>query len=176
MSESELRRPFPATKWFWLSVGLLGGVMISHFWPSEPAAAAAFQPGLGKMTIFSCNTQNLGGQPDAVFILDFVSGRLMGAALHQQSGKFTQFYGRNLPADFGLTGASAADAEYYVTTGQLNISSRSSNPPPAQGGIYVAEMKSGKCILYGFPYQTAGATRTMIDLVPIDGFPFRESL
>lgn len=161
-------------RYFWVFVGLMAGVSLSYFWPNEPALArgAADRDSGGKFAIITVPTQSLGGQPDAVFLLDFVTGRLMGAAMNAQSGQFTQRYARILARDFNLS--PDVEPRFVVATGQLNLAGGGKNAP-AQGGIYIAELNSGICNLYGFPYSITNRDAGVRPVTLLGGFPFREA-
>lgn len=161
-------------RFMWVFVGLIAGVTISYFWPSEPALArgAADRDGGGKFAIITVPTQSLGAQPDAVFMLDFTTGRLIGAALNPQNGKFTQRYARTLAADFKLS--PDVEPRFVIATGQLNLAGGGGGSPPAQGGIYIAELNSGLCNLYGFPYRTTARDAGVQPVSLLSQFPFRE--
>ncbi len=156
----------------WLAVGAVFGLAVSFFWPQESVEATTDRDAGGKFAIFTCPVQELSAQPDAVFVLDFSTGRLTGAAMNPQSGTFTQFYQRNVAADFNLSPEMAA--KYVVTTGQLNLSSRGGGAIPAKNGIFIAELTSGLVNCYSFPYQTNGSGISPI--VAQAQFPFRQAM
>src|SRR5689334_4178618 len=81
----------------WLLLGVLAGIGLSALWPTEQVHAIATD----RSDRFAVCTVDVGpGTPDAVFVLDFLTGRLTGAMLNPQSGIFTNFYFRNVAADF----------------------------------------------------------------------------
>lgn len=162
-------------KMIWLSVGMLAGITLSYFWPSEPALArySSDRDSGGKFAIITCPTQNLGGQPDAVFVLDFLTGRLMGAAISPQTNKFAMYYARNIAGDFPLPPDTTP--RFVVSALQLNLSMRGSGGTPAQGGLVIAELNSGQVNVYGFPYSISARRPTGPQpLIPIDNFSFRD--
>ena len=109
------------------------------------------------------------GNSDAVFLLDFVTGRLMGAAYNTQIGKFNQRYLRNIAGDFSVS----ENAQYTVVPGHVSIPQTGAGPTPAGGGLFVAELTTGKVIMYGFPYNETPNRQGVMSLVPVDGFEFR---
>ncbi|MGH7202722.1 MAG: hypothetical protein ACREJB_19100, partial [Planctomycetaceae bacterium] len=84
----------------WLVVGVAAGLCVSYFWPHEPARAAATDSN-DKFALATCNV-DLTETTEAIFVLDFVTGRLQGAVMNNRVGKFTNFYFRNIAADFQL--------------------------------------------------------------------------
>jgi hypothetical protein len=163
-------------------MGVVLGLMLACLMPSEPAYSQStggnygFGNGSDKFAMVTVQTQNLGMSlaPDAVFILDFLTGRLYGAALNGQTAKFTQFYGRSVMDDFGLS--SNIQPKFLISPGQLNLGSRGQAPYPAQGGLYIAELTSGKVNLYAFPYVTSPNAEGNSNLALVDSFTFREKL
>lgn len=161
------------TNLVWLTAGVLFGLSVSYFWPSETAIASTDRNAGGKIAIFTCEAQALSPSPDIVFVLDFLTGRLTGASIDIQSGKFSQYYQRNIAADFNLS--PETQAEYIVTNGQLNLSS-SGGALPAKDGIFIAEMKSGLVNCYSFIYPTSNRNGGILPLVPQAQFSFRQAM
>ena len=148
-TQSEIRR-------IWLGAGVLLGMVLSFYWPHEQALAETVDRS-DKIALLTVNTQM--GEADAVFVLDFVTGRLIGKAFNSQSG-FNQTYVANLAAHFGV----GADAEYTIVSGGL---------PAGNGAIYVAELNSGKVLMYVFPFTSARGQQPPIELTPGARFGFR---
>lgn len=161
-----MRTRWSENRYVWLGAGVLLGLVLSFYWPHEEAQAVTVDRS-DKLAMLTVNTQ--AGESDAVFILDFVTGRLVGAAYNTQSARFNQTYIANLAADFGV----GENAEYTIVSGWVSLP-QTGGAPPANGGIYVAELNSGKVILYGYPYVNARTVQPTRPLVPIAGFPFRE--
>lgn len=158
---------------FWLVVGVMAGIAMSYIWPSEPTMAASTdRDNGGKFAVVTCTTQ--AGQSEGIFILDFLTSRLYGAALNGQTGKFTQFYRRNLAGDFNIPEGSKPS--YVMCEGYVNLSMRGGGARPAQGGLYVGELNSGRMILYAFPYLNRSTGRGNYDFGIVDKFQFRESI
>jgi hypothetical protein len=148
----------------WLAVGAVLGVVASIYWPGQPAAQAAYSAAGGsKFDMTICST--IEGAADAVFILDKATGRLIGAMPNRQGGQIAATFIRNLAADFKV----ADGAEYLMISAQVNPT-QSGTIPPGSGGVWVAEQKSGLCILYLFP--TANGPN---ELVPFSQFPWRKT-
>lgn len=149
--------------------GFLAGLGLASFWPAEHVHAVATD----RADRFAIATVEVGpASPEAVFVLDFLTGRLTGALLNQQSATFTNFYVRNVAADFGID--QNAKPRYAMIPGQGNLTS-GRGITTATGVLYIGELNSGKVAAYRFPYRIS---RTPIpDAIPLDlfaFFPFRD--
>ncbi len=155
-------------KWLWLGAGTLFGMMLSYYLPHEPAYAETAAVG---EKFAMCTASTGPGQSDAVFILDMVTGRLLGAVYNSQANGFTQTYARNLAADFKVI----ENAQYVIVSGFAgNISGGSGGGAPATGVIYVGELNSGIVACYGFlNSQQANRPTPTRDLVVLGTFPWR---
>jgi hypothetical protein len=147
-----------------LACGLVMGLGISFYWPHEPLKADSTS--LDKFSL--CTTSSLPGQSDAVFVLDSVTGRLVGGVHNVQTGTFSQAWARSVATDFGVL----ENAQYLMASGFLRTQGTSGGTP-AQSGIYVAELTSGKVWLYGFLLNNRNQVSAS-ELVPIANFSFRE--
>ena len=161
-----MRTQWSENRYVWLATGVLFGLVIAFYWPHEQAQAGTVDRS-SKIALVTAITQE--GNADAVFVLDFVTGRLVGAAYNTQTGGFNQSYARNLAADFQV----GENAEYAIVPGNVALQQRG-GPPPANGGLYVAELNSGVVIMYGYPYITSPGTQRTQQLVKIAAFPFRQ--
>lgn len=153
-------------KWIWLGAGTLFGLMLGYYCPFEPAHATTAAMG-DKFAM--CTVSTGPAQSDAVFVLDMVTGRLIGGIYNQQGG-FTQSYARNLAADFKVV----ENAQYVMVTGFAPTGGGGNGGAPATGVIYVAELNSGIVACYGF-LQSPQANRVMPtrELVVLGTFPWR---
>lgn len=151
----------------WLSVGVLTGLVIAFYWPHEEAHAIAVDRS-SKMALVSAN---LGlGSGSAVFVLDFVTGKLVGAAPNP-TGSFTQSYYRNLAADFKVE----ENAQYAIVPGAVVVQQRG-GPSLGSDGLYVAELNSGVVALYAVPFnQNARAVVPTVQLLPVGSFNFKQT-
>jgi hypothetical protein len=151
--------------------GLVAGISIATIWPHEPLSAETSD----RNEKFGLITCPVSGETEAVFVLDYLTGRLTGAVLSRTrngGSSFLNFYYRNLAEDFKV-GASG-EPYYAIATGRSEIPNRGG----AQWGgyaLYVAELTSGKVAAYAVPYQTTQAKQVPVPLVPVDYFPFREA-
>ncbi len=161
------------TRMIWFVCGVLGGMMVSYFWPSEVALADTDRDASGsRFAVVSVNTGVATG--DAVFVLDFPTGRLFGAAINAQTGKFTQSYARNIFPDFNISPDDKPS--FVVTSTSLYISARGSRKQPATNGLCIAELKTGRVIVYAFPYATDPRAQPLETLTMVDGFTFRQGV
>src|SRR4029077_6364481 len=88
-------------KLVWLLFGVVGGLCLAYLWPHEPAYAMATDR---DAQFAICTVPGGPGAPDALFVLDFLTARLTGAALNMQSGAFTNFWFANVAEDFKIPG------------------------------------------------------------------------
>ncbi|MCA8982975.1 MAG: hypothetical protein R3C12_10270 [Planctomycetaceae bacterium] len=159
------------SRMLWFACGLMGGLLVSYFWPHEIALADVDRDSEAKFAMVISSTGPTGG--DAVFVLDFLTGRLFGASLNPQLAKFNQFYARNVLPDFALT--PDIKPRFVLSSGRLNIStSGGARKQPAQDGIYIAELNSGRVIVYAFPFAITTRAESTETLTIVDGFQFRQ--
>jgi len=157
-------------RFLWLTVGVICGMCLSYFWPHEPAMAIATDRDGDRFAITTVPTK--AGNAEAVFILDFLTGRLQGAALNSRLGKFTYAYYRNLAADFNVD--PTAKPHYVIVSGGVNLPAQG-RAQFAESGLYVAEMSSGMVICYAFPFIFNNAPGAPQQLIPMDKFQFRQA-
>jgi hypothetical protein len=154
---------------WWLLVGVALGVGLSYLWPMETVQAVATDR---EERFAICTTDTGLGQPESVFVLDFLTGRLTGATLNAQTAQFTMFYFRIITPDF-LTDASAKP-KFVMIPGRADLTS-GRGVTTASGVIYIAELNSGKVVAYRFP---ARVSQKPLPPQPLDAFatfPFREA-
>lgn len=157
-------------RFLWLTVGVICGMCLSYFWPHEPAYAVATDRDGDRFAITT--TQTNGNNSEAVFVLDFLTGRLTGAALNGRLGKFTYAYFRNLAADFNVD--PTAKPHYVIVSGTANLPNQG-RTQIANSCLYVAEMSSGTVVCYGFTFVNNNAPAAPQPLIPIDKFSFRQA-
>lgn len=159
------------THLFWLVAGLAGGLAIASLWPGEPARAVTTD----RNSKFALATSEVSfaGTSEAVFALDFLTGRLTGGILNNRTGAFTHAYYRNVAADFQLD--PNIEPTYAIVSGRCQLPGRR-GITPAQGVVYVAELTSGKVIAYTFPYKDSQRPLPPAEMLPADMFVFREAV
>ena len=81
-------------KLVWLTAGLVAGISIASIWPHEPLSAATAD----RNEKFGLITAAVNSEAEAVFVIDYLTGRLSGALLNRtrQGTAFVNFYYRNL--------------------------------------------------------------------------------
>ena len=156
----------------WMGMGLVAGLCLAYCWPHETAQAVSTDRD-DRFAVCTVETQSSFGQPEAVFVLDFLTGRLTGAMLSQQSFAFTNFWFRNVAADFNLKASAAAKAKYCVIPGNAYLTSPA-GATLSTGVVYVAELTSGKVIAYTFPVRVSKVPMPVMAMEPVAFFPFRE--
>lgn len=169
-----MKQRWSETRLAWLVCGIVIGLAVALYWPHEPAMADTIDRS-DKFAMASVRTQV--GSSEAVFVLDFVTGRLVGAAYHSQTGSFSQRFFRNIAADFNID--AGTPAQYSMVPAFIEVragGTAAGGGTPASGALYVGEMNSGKVILYGFMYRASPRGGQMTPLQPIGNFSFRESL
>lgn len=153
----------------WLLAGLVAGIGLSSFWPVEHVQAVATD----REERFAIATSDTGfGAPETVFVLDFLTGRLVGATLNQQNGQFTNFYARQVAADFQTD--TSAKMKYVMIPGRADLNS-AAGKSTSTGVLYIGELTSGKVVAYRFPFRI---TRTPVPVQQIEAFaffPFRDA-
>ena len=154
---------------WWLLAGVAIGVGLSWLWPMETVQAVATD----REERFAISTTESGlAQPEAVFVLDFLTGRLTGAALNSQTANFTQFYFRMISADFALD--ANTKPKFVMIPGRADLVS-GRGATNAAGVLYIAELNSGKVIAYRFPVRISQKPTPPQPLEPFATFPFREA-
>lgn len=158
-------------KWLWITTGFAAGLALASIWPHEPAAAFSSDRN-DKFAVISVPVGLASG--DAVFVLDFLTGRLTGAAMSRtRSGTaFINYYYRNLAEDFQIN--PSIEPQYAITAGSAEIQSRG-GAQWASHALYVAELSSGTVAAYAVPYRVSQTKNPPVALQPIDTFPFREA-
>ena len=155
--------------WLFLAVGLLLGLGIAALWPQRPLAAASSDRNekFGMCTVIM--TDGL----EAVFVLDFLTGRLTGACLGRQGNGFVQFFEANVAADLGV---AAGKPQYAMTPGLATIRATPGNQPAASV-IYVAELNSGIVGCYAIPFRLPNNKNPVPQrLAPLDKYHFRDAV
>ncbi|RMG32765.1 MAG: hypothetical protein D6725_16985 [Planctomycetota bacterium] len=153
-----------------VTLGVAIGAAMMYVVPRKPLQAVATD----RSDKFAIVTAPVDTNLEAVFVLDFLTGRLTGAVLDRTGTRYTMFYTRDLAADFNV--------DPQVTPQYAIVSGRSLRPSVgrAQWGnssIYVAELTSGQVACYAIPYRnTTRPEPAPIPLVPVVTFPFREAL
>jgi hypothetical protein len=156
----------------WLIFGVIGGLGMAYVWPHEHLHAGATDRD-AKFAICTVETSPIA--PDAVFVLDFNTGRLHGAMLSAQNQSFTNFWFANVATDFKVQ----KNGKFTMIPGRGFLNANAGNQGDGQtmaiGVLYVGEVTSGVVGCYQFGYVNAQQPVPPRPLVPVDVFPFRES-
>lgn len=138
--------------------------------PSRPAQApvASENDKFSMLTVPIQETGNI----EAVFVLNHLTGVLVGTVINEQTGKFSHRYLRNVAVDFKT---ASKDPKYAIVTGPVNLRG-SGGSLPAYGVIYIGELSSGAVIAYGFQRPSRNNAGATMDLVQLDYFQFADSV
>ena len=114
------------------------------------------------------------GATEAVFVIDYLTGRLTGALMNRtrKGTVFVNFYYRNLAEDFKV---GASGTPYYAVSSGFAEIPNSGGSQWGSSALYVAELTSGRVNAYAIPYSITQNVLPPVPLVPIDTFPFREA-
>ncbi|MDZ4688029.1 MAG: hypothetical protein SH850_23390 [Planctomycetaceae bacterium] len=163
-----MQHPSDQRAW-WLVAGVVIGVGLSYLWPLETAQGVATDR---EERFAICTTDSGIAQPESVFVLDFLTGRLTGATLNAQTATFTSFYFRMIGPDF-LTDANAKP-KFVIIPGRAELNSRGGTTT-SPGVLYIAELTSGKVIAYRYTIRNSRTPLPPQPMEPFATFPFREA-
>jgi hypothetical protein len=127
--------------------------------------------GNDKFTMVTVPTME-NGVPEAVFVLNHLTGVLAGGVLNEQTNTFTNTWLHNIAADFNN---ASTDPKYAIVSGLANLRS-GAGIQPSFGIIYVAELSSGAVVAYAFQRPTTRNAGTTMPLVKLDFFKFADSV
>lgn len=172
-----MERQMVDARWYYLTLGAALGLALSQF-STKPILHAAAADSEDRMSICTVQTTPSGipGNPEAIFVLDFSTGRLVGGLLNSQTGKFSDAYFRDIARDFGID--PSAKPKYVMVPGELNPIG-GNGAMYASGALYVAEVTSGKCAAYVFRSSGGAASRrnpAAFQMEPLDFFEFRQAV
>jgi hypothetical protein len=160
----------------WLIVGVLLGLGIAYYWPHEPVRAdQSDRNDKFGMTSVAASTA-IAGLPgtEAIFILDFVTGRLQGFYLAPNVARFTQSFYRDVANDLKLDEKGAAQPVYAFIGGQGQVVGNGGTY--GAGIVYVAELTTGSLVAYGFPFTAQNQGVPAQQMIPIDKAQFRQPI
>lgn len=157
------------SRWLWLACGLLVGLVAAYTWPMRTVTAATSDRNekFGMCTVYV--TDGL----EAVFVLDFLTGRLTGACLGKQGNGFVAYFVADVASDLGV---KAAKPSYAMTPGLATIRG-TAQVQPAASVIYVSELTTGKVGCYAIPFRLPNTKQTTpIRLAALDMYQFRDAV
>jgi hypothetical protein len=169
---------FGETRGVWLVCGILFGLGVAYYWPHEPVRAdQADRNDKFAMISIPASPMVAGLGPagaEAVFILDFLTGRLQGFYLNPNVPGFTQMFYRDVAADLTLNERSAATPTYAMVGGQGQVVGQGQQFGASL--IYIAELTTGQLVAYAFPFtQTTQAVEPQ-RMVPVARAEFRKPI
>lgn len=172
--EPLVAQPSPASSrarvpvWCWLTLGVLAGLAIATLWPQRSLTAATSD----RNEKFGMCTVYVSEGLEAVFVLDFLTGRLTGACLGKQGNGFVQFFVADVGADLQVR---SAKPQYAMTPGLAQIRA-APGAQPAASVIYVSEMSTGKVGCYAIPFRLPNTKNPVpAKLAPLDVYTFRDA-
>jgi hypothetical protein len=152
----------------WLVAGVAAGLCLAYFWPHEPALAV----GTDRSEKFAISIIPVSETVDAIFVLDFLTGRLQGHVLSDKVGQFSHAYYRTVIEDFELP--RNQKPIFTIVGGHTQLSSTGPGTM-AQGVVYIGELNTGLVNAYGFQYNEANQRLPAQPMEPLDQFKFREA-
>ncbi len=155
---------------WWLLAGVVIGVGLASLGRGENLHAVATDRD-ERFAITTCETGL--AMPETVFVLDFLTGRLFGATLNQQTGTFTNSYFRMIAGDFQLDATNKP--KYTIIPGRADLTSGRGTTSGASV-IYIGELNSGKVIAYRFQVRISRTPLPTQPIEPLDQFMFREAV
>ena len=153
----------------WLATGMVAGLAIASIWPHEPALAISNDRtksfGMATMPVL------VTGEREGIVVLNYKTGKLVGAVLNNQTGVFTAGFYRNIATDFEV----GRGAEYTMVAGKSLLPNKGTLTM-ASGVLYIGELRSGKVAAYGLPFSVSSRRKTNVELTPLDFFSFSDAI
>jgi hypothetical protein len=163
----------------WLGLGLLAGLLVAGFWPSEPLHAVATD----KIESFSMATGPVEPEYEAVYFLDHLTGDLhayvVGRLANGGIGVIEHCY-RNVLQDFKTD--EDKTPKFIMATGicDLNRTGRAASVLPSRAVLYIADVASGMAGAYAVPFNSTQhlSGRPVLDaqVTLLCGIPIRKVL
>ena len=88
VKEAFLARRITDFRMTWLAVGVAAGLVLSYIWPHEPALAV----GTDRSDKFVLSIIPVDVETDAIFVLDFLTGRLQGHVMSNEVVQVSHAY------------------------------------------------------------------------------------
>jgi hypothetical protein len=152
------------------AAGALTMALVVYFQPPQPAQGSVAH-GNDKFTMVTVPMLE-NDRLEAVFVLNHLTGRLVGGLINEQLGSFGYGFEHNVAADFKT---ASKDPKYAVVSGGANLRG-SGGVTPAVGVLYIAELSSGAVIAYAIPRPTTRNAGAVLPLVSIGVFKFADSI
>lgn len=154
----------------WVAVGLIAGCALSAVLMPRTIEGVATD----RAETFAMATGPLDSDFEAVYMLDFLTGELVGAVVGKNQRAFTARFTANVMADMGID--PSANPKFLMVTGMANIRRGGGQLQPSASLIYVAEITTGRIAAYAIPWapQLHNAGKPMNSpMVLIAVAPFR---
>lgn len=170
-----MSRAIPQSKWLWLGLGLVVGLVAGGFLPHAPLHAVATD----RQDNFAIATGIVDDGIEGVFFLDFLTGDLKGAIINPVRGNIGLTYSQNVLADLKVD--PAKNPKFMMVTGSMQVRGPGGPGQYADTVIYVAEATSGMMGVYALQYNpgvlnnSQGATQSL-PFVPLFVGPFRQAV
>ena len=161
-------RSLTPSRLVWFGIGLIGGLILTGFWPDAPLHAVATD----RCQTYAIATGPVDEETEAVYFLDFLTGNLNAVVLGKRGNGFTAFYQRDVLTDLGVD--PSKNPRFMMVTGMTSQQlTRTARTRPSLAAVYVAEVTTGKVAAYGIPWnKTAHAAGQVVGQpVPIPLFP-----
>ena len=132
-----------------LAVGLLVGLVLGGLWPHAPIHATATD----RSEDYALATGFVDQENEAVFYLDYLTGKLTGAVLSRKSLTFQATFFADVGKD--LEGASVQMPQkpnFLMVTGTTNLVN-TGRPTLGNTIVYVLETNTGVILAYAVPWQ-----------------------
>jgi hypothetical protein len=155
-----------------LAIGLVVGLNLAGLWPQIPVHAVSTH---GEETFGMC-TAPVDSMNEAVIILDYVTGDMMGWAINvQRKPQFLAAFKYNVSKDLA---GSVKNPKYLMVSGLVdNRQGATAAGKLGNAAIYVAEINSGQMAAYAIPWQpqrhSAGQPQAGA-FIPLDRVKFRD--
>jgi hypothetical protein len=145
---------------FWILTGAVLGIVGAFFWTMRTPAAHAASDRHEDYVMCTGTIQGVSKMPlDAVWFLDYKSGRLLATVVDRVAGKVTGWGELDLSEEFGI--APRANVHFVMTTGEVGV---------GQSVLYVAETTSGKFGVYNLVNRADGKSGVAIKRLDMSTF------
>lgn len=137
----------------WLAAGLILGVVISHLYfdpprPAEAANSSRYEDFI--MCTGEVFVSPAPNQTDAVWILDYRTGKLLSTVINRSVGQIVGWAEMDLVREFGIK--PRQNVHFMMTTGKIT---------KGQAALYLAETSTGKLGVYTLGPRQDGKTFTI---------------
>lgn len=149
-------------KVWWVAGGILIGMVLGGIWPDARVHAVATD----RFENFAICTAAVDTDVEAVYILDSLTGDLKCMVLSSQSGRFMNFYQRNIIQDLGP--AAAKSPQFLLVSGMIDFRRTGGSVRTASSAIYIAEVNSGTMVAYTIPWAGDRQTQSTRPQGPFD--------